>query len=291
MYNKQLETFLKVAAFGSFSAAAEKMYISPSAVIQQMNALEQELGAALFIRNRKGVTLTEAGKYLHGEAADYIAKGSSIKERLAILADGDRPVYIGTNPEYKIRFLYDLWTRYTEAGGRETIALKELKVTDTDSGGFDIVEGVRTVAEWQTGMHFEKLGDEPVVIGMRYNHPLAAKKMLTYDDLKPYTVLASKDSTPPLADSFFAPLREKQIYHELVTIYSPSVIWELSRREQLIILPRCRSEELLDIICRPLEDPFLLEYGIFYHQPFMGPERGFVDFVLQERNKGNIGNI
>ena len=44
MYNKYLEVFIQVADTGSFSKAAEKLYISSTAVMKQMNLMEQELG-------------------------------------------------------------------------------------------------------------------------------------------------------------------------------------------------------------------------------------------------------
>ena len=50
MYNPQLETFLCVAECGSFNKAAEKLYISPPAVIKQINLLEEELDLQLFVR-------------------------------------------------------------------------------------------------------------------------------------------------------------------------------------------------------------------------------------------------
>ena len=40
MYNPQLDTFIRVADAGSFNRAAEAMYISPPAVIKQINLLE-----------------------------------------------------------------------------------------------------------------------------------------------------------------------------------------------------------------------------------------------------------
>ena len=44
VYNHQLETFLRVADAGSFNKAAEESYISPTAVIKQINLLEDSLG-------------------------------------------------------------------------------------------------------------------------------------------------------------------------------------------------------------------------------------------------------
>ena len=54
MYNPQLETFLCVAEVGSFNKAAERLYISPPAVIKQINLLEENLGVQLFERTHRG---------------------------------------------------------------------------------------------------------------------------------------------------------------------------------------------------------------------------------------------
>lgn len=68
MYNPQLETFIRVADVGSFNRAAENVYITPSAVIKQINLLENDLGLQLFERTHRGLVLTEAGKSLYQDA-------------------------------------------------------------------------------------------------------------------------------------------------------------------------------------------------------------------------------
>lgn len=64
MYNPQLDTFLAVVEAGSFNKAAERLYISPPAVIKQINLLESSLGVRLFTRTHRGLVLTEAGRSL-----------------------------------------------------------------------------------------------------------------------------------------------------------------------------------------------------------------------------------
>lgn len=51
MYNPQLDTFIRVAEAGSFSKAASALFITPTAVIKQMNLLESCLGLTLFHRS------------------------------------------------------------------------------------------------------------------------------------------------------------------------------------------------------------------------------------------------
>ena len=50
MYNHQLDTFIQVADAGSFSKAAEEMFISSTAVMKQINLLESSLEVQLFNR-------------------------------------------------------------------------------------------------------------------------------------------------------------------------------------------------------------------------------------------------
>lgn len=65
MYNPQLETFIWVADAGSFNKAAEDAYITPTAIIKQINSLEKKIGVKLFVRTYRGLTLTPAGKSLY----------------------------------------------------------------------------------------------------------------------------------------------------------------------------------------------------------------------------------
>lgn len=57
--------FDKVVKTGSFTKAAEEMFVSQSAVTQAIKRLEDQLDGTLFVRSKTGVTLTEAGKELY----------------------------------------------------------------------------------------------------------------------------------------------------------------------------------------------------------------------------------
>ena len=71
MHNAMLEVFVEVADRGSFTKAAETLYISSTAIMKQMNILEEHLGLQLLIRTPRGIHLTEAGKSIYKDA-DYI---------------------------------------------------------------------------------------------------------------------------------------------------------------------------------------------------------------------------
>src|SRR2546427_13259916 len=59
---RQLEVFLAIARAQSFSRAAERIHLSQPTLSEHTRQLEQELGAPLFVRHSRSVTLTEAGR-------------------------------------------------------------------------------------------------------------------------------------------------------------------------------------------------------------------------------------
>src|SRR5260370_2825810 len=58
----QVQAFLEVARTGNVSRAAEALYVTQPALTARIQALEKELGEALFVRTGRGVRLTDAGR-------------------------------------------------------------------------------------------------------------------------------------------------------------------------------------------------------------------------------------
>lgn len=83
---KRLNILREVAQQGSFSAAADGLFLSQSAVSQQIATLEREVGMQLLDRTREGPKLTDAGQVLvcHAEAA--IARLAEAERELAAIA-------------------------------------------------------------------------------------------------------------------------------------------------------------------------------------------------------------
>lgn len=111
MVNPQLTTFIAVAESGSFTKAAEALYISPTAVMKQINALEERVGITLFTRTNHGLELTAAGrsflqdtKYILDYSARAIEKAKEIDHK-----DKQQLIRIGTSIMTPAKFLLDVW--------------------------------------------------------------------------------------------------------------------------------------------------------------------------------------
>ena len=68
METAHLHEFAKVADCGSFTAAARELHLTQSTLSKHVALLEREFGADLFVRDRSGVSLTEAGGVLYAQA-------------------------------------------------------------------------------------------------------------------------------------------------------------------------------------------------------------------------------
>ena len=81
MYIQQLATFIQVAEAGSFGKAAEILFISTPAIVQQINLLEERCGFPLFNRTNRGVSLTPAGQSLYEDGKKIITLSDKALER------------------------------------------------------------------------------------------------------------------------------------------------------------------------------------------------------------------
>ena len=165
MYNHQLDAFIKTADLGSFSKAAETMYISSPSIIQQVNLLEESCGFKLFIRSNHGVRLTPAGRSLYEDAKTIIRLSQDALNKARRLAESsETTVRIGTSLLYKCRLLPDLWTRISEK--HPELKIEILPMMEYQNRGevfsalgvhFDLFEGIYGSAGWDGLCQFLEL--------------------------------------------------------------------------------------------------------------------------------------
>lgn len=74
MERSLLRTFMEIVSAGSLLAAAERLHISQTAVTVRLQRLEEQLGCALFVRNRRGARLTPEGERFAPHAQRLLAE-------------------------------------------------------------------------------------------------------------------------------------------------------------------------------------------------------------------------
>lgn len=193
MYNHQLDTFLQVARLGSFSRAAEALYISPTAVIKQMNLLEERLGVALFNRSHRGLTLTGAGDSLARDAPRIIALCREAVEHAQGAARSESAlIRVGTSIMTPATVLTGAWPRIHDIAPE--LSLKLVSFENTPENASHILGHLGEDIDVVCGVYDEqmlalrrcaarKLVDEPICLAVSATDPLAQVDMIHPEDL------------------------------------------------------------------------------------------------------------
>ena len=193
MYNPQLETFLRVADAGSFNKAAEEAYITATAVIKQINLLEDSLGVKLFERTHRGLILTKAGKSLYQDAKYIIqyCKDSVTRAKNAMQED-NAVIRIGTSPMTPAQLLMQIWPKIQEQCPDLKFQIVPYENTPENAReilanlgkNIDVVGGIfdETMLDLRRCAGLE-LSREPFCCAVSIHHRLAAKDKLQIQDL------------------------------------------------------------------------------------------------------------
>lgn len=193
MYNPQLETFLRVADAGSFNKAAEESYITPTAVIKQINLLESELGVKLFERTHRGLHLTKAGKSLYQDTK-YIIQycRDSVTRAKNAMQEDTNVIRIGSSPMTPAQLLMQLWPKIQahcpgikfEIIPFENTPENAREILANLGRNIDIIGGIfdETMLEVRNCAGLE-LSREPFCCAVSIHHKLAEKDQLKIQDL------------------------------------------------------------------------------------------------------------
>ncbi|EJC79640.1 transcriptional regulator [Rhizobium leguminosarum bv. trifolii WSM2297] len=97
MNPRQLKTFLAVIRHGNLTRAAAEINLAQSSLSDQIQALEEELGAELFLRSRQGVVPTPAGAALKAYAEEILALNDEAKGAVrAAAGNAEQSISVGT---------------------------------------------------------------------------------------------------------------------------------------------------------------------------------------------------
>lgn len=192
MYNPQLDTFIKVAESGSFSKAAQALFITPTAVIKQMNLLESRLGLTLFHRSHQGLSLTRAGESLLADARHIVRYSQESIARARLAERGEkRVVRVGVSLMTPSTPLTKLWPKVKERC--PGMSLQVVTFENTPSAArelanlgqnMDVVAGIFDDAFLkERGCLGLELSREPLWCAVPADSELAARDLIALEDL------------------------------------------------------------------------------------------------------------
>ena len=194
MYNPQLETFICVVEAGSFSKAADKLFISPPAVIKQINSLEASLGLQLFSRTHRGLVVTEAGKSIYNDAKYIIGYcKESVKRAKEAMQTSDDVIRVGISPLTPPQVFVDLWPKIQKIYPDMKFQLVPFENTLENAReilgnlgqNIDVIAGIFDDSMLKLrGCNGIEISREKFCAAVSIHHRLAKKKKITLNDLE-----------------------------------------------------------------------------------------------------------
>jgi DNA-binding transcriptional LysR family regulator len=200
----RLRVLREVVLRGSFSAAAESLSFTQSAVSQAIAALEAEAGVKLLERDRRGVRPTPAGSALIGHADGILARLEAAEADLAAIAGvrGGR-LRMASFPTAGATLMPLAIAGFREAHPDVELSLAEGEPEEIAprlrSGEFDIalLFEFRGVGEkLGTGLRRVELLQDPMHVALPAGHPLAHRATLRLEDLQNQAWVQTSASSP-----------------------------------------------------------------------------------------------
>jgi len=203
---RHLRYFIAVAEWKGFSHAARKLYISQSAISEQIGDLETEIGVQLLLRNRRQVTLTDAGQVFLEEAKKVLAAADHAIEsaqrtvrgqvgnlRIGFFTNGIGAFFSSlirefrkTHPDVKLS-LFEMSARFQ----MEALVNNEIDIAFTRE----------LDPQFTPILASELLFTEPLVAVLPRDHPLAGAPVKLSDLAAEQFVLIEREAWPMLFDS------------------------------------------------------------------------------------------
>ena len=302
MFNSQLPVFVCVADCGSFTKAAEKLYISPTAVMKQMNALEAHLNLKLMDRTRHGIHLTPAGEVIYKDAKflfDYSRR--SIEHARQAMNIRDTTFCVGTSLLNPAKPFMDLWYRVNRAFPNYKLHLVPfeddhrgiLKEIASLGEKFDFLVGVCDSKLWLDQCKMLPLGQYKKMCAVSRDHPLAKKKRLKITDLYGQTLMMVKAGDSQTNDFIRNDLQRNhpQIrIEDTAQFYDISVFNRCAETRNVLLTLECWQDVHPALVTLPVDWDYSITYGLLYALDAPEDVQRFVRAVKATQNSESILN-
>lgn len=209
VHGRDLRYFAAVAEELHFTRAAERLYISQPALSKQIRMLERQLGAPLFERDRRSVRLTPAGIALLPHARRVLAAWDAAREAIETAKAGQRAILrvgMSTSPG-RGGLLPAIRSRFAEAHPDAVVKLRQVGWEDSTAGLADDSSDLAFV--WLPLPDPDRyawvvVAEEPRLVALPEEHPLAARATVDFTDLLDEPFLALPESAGALRDFWLA---------------------------------------------------------------------------------------
>lgn len=203
---KQVRYFCETVDAGNARAAADKLFVAPTAISMQISQLEALLGGALFDRATRPMGLTPLGQFVYSKGTELLSASGRLEVEAKGMAAGRLGwLGIGFTRSTIFSILPEAVRAMQSALPDVRIDLEEILTEEQPaalrSGAIHLAIA-RTLGAFtrEPDLHYTELFDDPLVVALPAQHPLAAQASLRAAELNalPYV------SYPKVANAHFS---------------------------------------------------------------------------------------
>jgi len=194
-----LKAFTHVAEHGSFSRAAESLFITQPAVSKRVAGLESELNTRLFDRIGHKITLTTAGNALLPRARQILLDVEDSKRAVTNLSDSvSGPLIIGTSHHIGLHRLPPVLRHYTRTYPDVNL---DIRFMDSEKACTRVLHGdlemgiVTLPLEPDVDLKLSTIWEDPLVIVCHPEHKLTSLKKISARTLSEYDAILPAEGT------------------------------------------------------------------------------------------------
>ena len=288
MYNPQLKIFVSVVDCGSFTKAAENLFITPPAVTKQINALEKHLDVKLLERTPHGVRLTPAGEIIYKDAKflfDYSM--TSIQNARNAMDRYNHTFCVGTSLLNPAKPFMDLW--YEASREFPDYRLHIVPFEDDHEGivseiaqlgtKFDFLIGVCDSRTWLDKCNMLQIGQFRKMCAVSREHRLASKECLEISDLYGETLMMIAEGDSGVNDFIRNDLTRN---HPQIRIedtphfYDISVFNRCAETQNVLLTLECWKDVHPGLVTIPVNWDYKIPCGLMYA---LDPPKDVIKFV------------
>ena len=297
MYNSLLKTFISIADCGSFNKAAQRLFLSPTAVMKQINLLEKHLDMKLIERTNHGIVLTPCGQSIYKDAKFMISYSEkAIAKAREIEGKQSQVIRVGTSMLNPCKVFMDLWYHVSDRFPQYKIQIIPfeddhngiLSVIEKIGKEFDFIVGVCDSIQWLDRCNMYRLGTYKKCVAVPIGHHLAGKKKLKISDLYGETLMMVKKGDSPLNDFLRNDLEQHhpQIHIEdTQQFYDIGVFNRCVETGNVLLNIECWKDIHPSLVTLPVEWEYAIPYGLLYA---IDPPKGILEFI--DAVKGSLPN-
>jgi DNA-binding transcriptional LysR family regulator len=196
---RKVRYFVAVAERLHFGRAAEDLHIAQPVLSRQIRALENELKAQLFVRDKRSTELTAAGRQLLADAKPLLAEADALRRRVGRAARGADTFTVAFMPGLIVTEAVRALVARHPGLDVEVIRTSFADQTDVIHDGRADISYVRLPID-RRGLQVRPLTDEPRVVVLPADHRLAGKDGVQITDLAGEHLLQDPDMVPEWRD-------------------------------------------------------------------------------------------